>query len=237
MKPFLAFFLLLATAATAQDKPGPAGNTLAAFSIWKPKEGQTAHFEAGYKKHLQWHSSAKDSWNWYGWFIISGERAGQFVDATFGHAWADLDRRVDPAGDAADNNLHTEPFADYLTGYKLSRLPFSDPEDSTILGARFLRMLTIDVSDPSAVAAMVENLATGLKQKVPLHKFLAYKKVDGGRLGQIVIFIGAANFEELGRTAGWQDELLHLDTKQPRSAILSITAETLVFRRDMSLNL
>ncbi|GGB25024.1 hypothetical protein [Puia dinghuensis] len=228
MKNILLFSLLFASTASAQ-------HNLAAFSIWKPKEGQAARFEAGYKKHLQWHIGAGDKWNWYGWFIISGDRAGQFVDATFGHEWRDLDHRVDPAGDGADNDLHTDPFADYLTGYKLQRLPFSDAEDSITLGARYLRMLTIDVTNPHAAAALVESLATGLRQQS--HPFLAYEMADGGRLGQLILLIGARDFADYGLIAAWQGQLLDLDHRSAKPVITAITAETLVFRRDMSINL
>ena len=231
MKNTLLFYLLI-SAATAS-----AQHNLAAFSIWKPKEGQAARFEAGYKKHLQWHTGAGDKWNWYGWFIVSGDRAGEFVDATFGHEWSDLDHRVDPAGDGADNDLHTEPFADYLTGYKLQRLSFSDVEDSTVLGAGYLRMLTIDVVNPHAAAALVENLSTGLRQLSPQHKFLVYEKIDGGRLGQLIILIGLGANADFGRIAAWQDNLLDLDHRNAKPVITAITAETLVFRRDMSINL
>ena len=229
MKSILALCLLFSTAASAQ-------HSLAAFSVWKPKDGQGEHFEAGYKKHLAWHLGAQDKWNWYGWFIISGERDGLFVDATFGHNWADLDHRVDPAGDAANNALNTEPYADFLMGYKLQRLAFSDPEDSAALGATFLRMLTIDVSNPVTATALLETFAADFRKKSPGHRLLVYKKVDGGTLRQLVIFLGANNFEEYGRLANCQDDLFDLDRRYARPVITGITAETLVFRRDLSIN-
>ncbi|HLZ86000.1 MAG TPA: hypothetical protein VKQ52_02115 [Puia sp.] len=225
-----ALALLPAASATAQ----PANHTLAAFSIWKPKEGQAALFEAGYKRHLQWHVSAGDRWNWYAWFILSGPRSGQFVDATFGHAWADLDHRVDPAGDGADNSLHTEPFAEFLTGYKLIRLPFSDVEDSTLLGTRYMRMLTIDVSNAAAATTIIAAAAAALRQKLPGQKLLAYEKLDGGGLGQLVLLLGVNTWDDYGKLAGWQDELSDIDHRNARPVITAITAETLVFRRDMS---
>ncbi len=61
-----------------------------------------------------------DPWDWYGWYVISGERSGHFIDATFGHSWSDFDNPVNPAGDGADNDLHTEPFGNFIMGYKLS---------------------------------------------------------------------------------------------------------------------
>ena len=227
----LASALLAVTifAAAGTQAQGP----LAAFSVWKPKEGQAALFEAGYKRHLQWHRAAGDKWSWYGWFIAGGERDGQFVDATFGHEWADLDHRVDPTGDGTDNGLHTEPFADYLKGYKLQRLSLSDKEDSSILFSKYLRMLTLDVNDPAAAATLVGSAAATLRQKG--RSLLAYEKVDGGALGQIILFLGANSFADYGQTATWQDELVGHDHRSSRPVITAISSETLVFRRDMSL--
>lgn len=55
------------------------------FAIWKARDGMLQNFETGYKQHLNWHKTNGDKWNWYGWYIISGDRYGQFVDATFDH--------------------------------------------------------------------------------------------------------------------------------------------------------
>jgi hypothetical protein len=68
MKLFTIIFLFCTTSVLAQDKG------IAHFSVWSPK--QEANFKSGYKQHLQWHKANNDSWNWYGWYIISGPRAG-----------------------------------------------------------------------------------------------------------------------------------------------------------------
>jgi hypothetical protein len=93
---------------------------LAQFALWQPRNGQTAAFETGYKKHLVWHQSNGDTWSWYGWYFVSGPRYGQFLDATFDHAWRDFDHRVNPAGDGADNQLNVEPYADFKLAYKVA---------------------------------------------------------------------------------------------------------------------
>src|SRR5690606_9498322 len=69
---------------------------------YEPHAGERAGFDAGYRSHLEWHRANRDPLPWYGWDVIAGRRLGQFVDGTFGIAFAALDRRVDPAGDAAD---------------------------------------------------------------------------------------------------------------------------------------
>jgi len=233
--------------------PAIAQDNIVHFSVWQPKPGQAASFEDGYHKHLQWHAANKDSWSWYGWYFISGPRDGQFIDATFGHSWSDFDHPVNPAGDGADNALHTEPFANFLKAYKAIRLPCSDPEDTVVLTSKFLRMLTIDVTDRPAAAQLIKRLLAGYRQKNLVDKALVYELVDGGPAGQITILLNGSSFQDLGKTATFAGDLLDLDRKTATApgsrvpgpsagttpgpavlAITAITAETLRFRRDMS---
>lgn len=214
-----------------------AQNTITHFSVWKPKEGQSANFEKGYKEHLIWHSSNKDTWNWYGWFIISGPRHGLFVDATFDHAWSDFDQPVNPAGDTADNGVHTVPFADFLQSFKVSRLAFSDPESGATLQSKFLRMFTIKVNNINQGVKMIEKATTILKKKGLIDHFLAYKVVDGGDVQQLVILIGLNNYAAYDKTADLQDYFIPDEGNNKAAIITGITSETLLFRRDMSLNL
>ncbi|WP_298736037.1 hypothetical protein [uncultured Chitinophaga sp.] len=100
----LTFLLLLCSIQSA------AQQHIAQFVAWKPKAGAEQLFETGYRQHLLWHKTNRDPWGWYGWFIISGPRTGQFVDATVEHAWSDFDQLLKPADDRADNELHVYPY-------------------------------------------------------------------------------------------------------------------------------
>src|SRR5687767_11966933 len=115
-------------------------NNIAHVSIWLPKAGNELNFENGYKQHLKWHAVNNDRWDWYGWYVISGDRTGHFIDATFGHPWSDFDHSVNPAGDGADNDLHTVPFGHFIRGYKLAFMPELSTTDSLVLKAKFLRI-------------------------------------------------------------------------------------------------
>jgi hypothetical protein len=215
--------------------PALGQDNIVHFSLWDPRPGQAALFEDGYHHHLQWHAANKDTWNWYGWYFISGPRHGQFIDATFGHSWSDFDHPVNPAGDGADNGLHTEPFGNFLKGYKAVRLPFSDTEDTVVLTSKFLRMLTIDVGDRAGAGQLIKRLLADYRQKGLVDKALVYELVDGGQVGQVIVFLSASGFADLGKTAEWPGDLLDLDRRNSVRAIGAITAETLRFRRDMSI--
>ena len=82
----IGMYFISAFSCGAQTGSGDHG--IAAFSFWQPKDAQ--RFEAGYKKHLQWHKNSGDAWDWYGWYVISGPHDGQFLDATFDHSFSDF---------------------------------------------------------------------------------------------------------------------------------------------------
>jgi hypothetical protein len=229
MKIFTILFLLISAGAIGQP------SKIAHFSVWKPKRNQADLFEKGYKEHLRWHSASGDTWNWYGWFIISGPRDGYFIDATFGHKWSDFDVPKDPAGDGADNKLHTEPFADFLTGYNVSLLPFSDEPAKASLQTKLLRMVTIDVNAIEAGIALVKKLKIRYKERNASSPFLAFKMIDGGNIQQIILLIGLDSFADYKKMENLQDDLS--DTEANRKIVTAIQSETLIFRRDMSLNI
>jgi len=224
MKLITIAFLLLGGAAMAQDR------NIAHFSVWNPKPGQAATFETGYKQHLLWHKANNDTWNWYGWYIISGTRTGQFIDVTVNHAWDDFNHSVNPAGDGADNALHTEPFADYLRAYKVALASFSDPADKKLLAAKMLRMFTIDVNDISRGAKLVEKVIADYKAKTG-SSFIVYNVVDGGNLKQLIVLVPMASIADMEKTA-----TLPASLSDAAGTITGVVAETLLFKPDMSIN-
>jgi hypothetical protein len=208
------------------------GHTVAHFSVWKPQAGQTQDFDNGYKQHLRWHQLNKDTWSWYGWYVLSGPRNGLFIDATFNHAWSDFDHPVNPAGDAADNALHTEPFASFLGGYKMVFLPRLSTGGEELLQSKFLRIITLMVTDIEAGKALLEKWK---EQAAPPSPFQVYKMADGGNLNQLQLLFGYSSFEALGTAENLAETLMTVQAGTKNKVIDSITAETLVFKPDMSL--
>ena len=119
MKQLLAASLLLLS---AQAFAQPAAGPFARMVVIQPKPGQGAAFEQGYQRHLEWHKGANDLWTWHGWSFVLGDRLGMFMDGTFGHAAANFDTAVQPAGDAADNAVNVVPYADFLSHGVFRRL-------------------------------------------------------------------------------------------------------------------
>ena len=120
--PMLAAALL--SAACWAQSSATTGNTTAAINaqnannvcrvyFFKPKPGADAQYEAGRKKHMQFHRTQKDTFTWGTWLIQTGENTGTYVTSTCGHAWKDFDeweKRMGKA-DTADSNINLVPNA------------------------------------------------------------------------------------------------------------------------------
>lgn len=107
-----------AIAQTTRDS-GDAAHLYGYFA----KPGMQAQFDQGYRTHLRWHRAKRDPLVWYGWYVADGDRAGMFVDGSFGAPFAAFDQRVDPAGDGADAAKHFSPYAEtaFRASYRLRR--------------------------------------------------------------------------------------------------------------------
>lgn len=228
MRTLAILFILFSIPALAQQH-------IAQFVVWQPKAGAGKQFETGYKKHLEWHKANRDPWGWHGWFIISGPRSGQFVDATVDHEWSDFDHPLKPAEDRADNDLHVYPHAELQTVIKAACLKDLSVTDNNSLRAKFLRMITLQVTDMNAGIQVVEQLKHSWPPASPLKHFLVYKPVDGGDIHQLILMLGFNSFEELGKSERLQEMLASAETALKVRTITAITSETLVYREDMSL--
>jgi hypothetical protein len=80
------------------------------FSMPKPGMGQ--QYEAGRKKHMQFHRDQKDTWTWNTFAIETGDNAGRYVTSSCGHAWKDFDEWEARMGkaDTADGATNLTPY-------------------------------------------------------------------------------------------------------------------------------
>jgi hypothetical protein len=228
MRTFTFLLLFLSIRSAAQQH-------IAQFVVWKPKAGAEQQFEKGYRQHLQWHKNNRDPWGWYGWFIISGPRDGQFVDATMEHAWSDFDHPLKPAEDRADNDLHVFPYGELQTVVKAARLPALCTGTISDLQSKFLRMITLQVTDINGGIKVLEQFKRNWPSPIPIKNLLVYKIVDGGAINQLLLLWAFNNFEEYGNSEQLQEALAAAETALKVTAVEAITSETLVYRADMSL--
>ncbi|AKK72025.1 hypothetical protein OK18_04685 [Chryseobacterium gallinarum] len=208
-------------------------DTMGQFAIWKPKDGQLKKFEDGYKQHLGWHKNNKDPWSWYGWFIISGQRYGQFVDATFNLQWADFDKAVKPSEDMADNRINVFPYADVQTIFKVTHLSEFSTGKSFSDKLKLSRLLTLQVDDIDKTYDLLKKLQTFYESK-KIKSAHTFKIADGGNLNELIIILGFANWEDYAISEDILHEIRNIDSKLNNKIIKSIQSETLVLREDLS---
>jgi hypothetical protein len=135
-----------------------AAPSYARMVVIVPKPGQADAFEQGYERHLQWHRGAKDTWTWYGWTFVLGNRINRFMDGTFGHAAADFDAAVQPAADTADNNVNVVPYADFVSHGIYQRVDAMSAGEPLPDASPFLSMTTYHIR-PGQEAAFEQAVA------------------------------------------------------------------------------
>lgn len=88
----------------------PAG-TIVQVNRQKVAPGMGQKYEAGRKKHMDWHRKMADPWTWTIWEVTTGADSGAYLVTTPGHAWQDFDtwNTKMAEGDGADAALNVTP--------------------------------------------------------------------------------------------------------------------------------
>lgn len=198
---FLPLLALAPTARTAHAQRAalePAPLLARTFEI-QPQAGLARQLDEGYRRHLDWHASAGDTWAWYLWQVTDGERAGLYVDGTFARAWSDFDHAVDPAGDAADNAVNVTPFAT-RPGNQLWRLRpdlgagVVDPEGAPLVLRTEYR---VRAGGDSAFVRALRRM----RADVAPRSFAVFELVSGGPRPTYVVWAPASGWADAGAFA------------------------------------
>jgi hypothetical protein len=215
--------LVLALTAPAAAEELRRGEVARLVELY-PKEGAAGEFEAGYRRHLDWHQRNGDPWSWHGWLVATGDRAGTFVDGTFGHSWAELDAAVRPREDAADNAVNVLPYAALGLNVHLTRLPAHSrgPEDETLRAT----LLTVVRVHADGDGAPFWTAADALFGGAPRQGY----RVTGGPAGTWLLLLPHENWAEFGPI---EDALARL-SQRAGPAFGEAQVETMRRRRDLS---
>jgi len=233
-----------ASAANPAASTRDSGDAAHLFGYW-PKPGQRAAFDEGYRRHLVWHRQAGDPLVWYGWYVSDGQRAGMFVDGSFGAPFAAFDRRVDPAGDGADAARNVTPFVEpaLRASYRLRRdLSSGFPLERWQPSPRLL--VTRYVVRPGARAAFeraVRIARAALPADAPAHSW--YEPVSGDAPGYLHL-VALHGWQDHDRADGASLEAGLAASTDPQAAaaaaaliaaVVSADTETWEYRADLSL--
>lgn len=132
-----------------------------------------AAFEAGYRRHLRWHADHADKLAWFAWYVTNGDRAGAFVDGTFGTTPVGLAGRPDPKGDGADFRTNAGPYVFAIgdEGWELWReASRATPLEQRQAGA-YLHVYVIAPDDEAPFEAAITTR--------PLQGATWYRSLDG----------------------------------------------------------
>lgn len=226
-------------AAQAPASARDSGDAAHLFAYW-PKKGMEERFDAGYRAHLQWHRAKRDPLIWYGWYVYDGDRAGLFVDGSFGAPFAAFDRRVDPAGDGADADSNVTPYADtaFRASYRLRRelstgfpLERWEPTKRVQVFHYALRAGT-RARFERALAAAHANLS----KQADAPAYTWYEKVSGGAAPEYMLMVARDGWKSYDEHSVTLDELVGQDLLQDLTdAVDEVRVETWLYREDLSL--
>ncbi|HSR54248.1 MAG TPA: hypothetical protein VLV83_25770 [Acidobacteriota bacterium] len=183
------------------QQPPEAPREAAFLFAYLPKEGMEALFRQGYRRHLEWHREKNDPLVWYGWTVVTGERIGQFIDGTFGLAFADFDRRVEPAADRADFAQTTAPFANpvYRRAYRLrtqlsTASPLEEREPPPMIAAIHVR---VRPGKEEVFEEALRRLRARLQESSDPSPYTWYQLINGGEHPSYLWMIPVFGFASL----------------------------------------
>jgi hypothetical protein len=198
-----AVLFVIASAAIAQAAgPGAARERgpYARIAFLRPHDGDSADFEAGYVRHLEWHRQAGDPWTWYGWSIwASSERQRWLVYATFGHSAAALDAPIQPAEDERDSLLNVIPHCEFTGSGLYEFLPAISKGSPEPTPTPRVEMTTVELA-PGAAEAFEAAIA---KSRSKLSgETLWYRMIAGGPVPRYLRLRPAASVAAIVESAG-----------------------------------
>jgi hypothetical protein len=196
MRILFSLVFAIVLAASPLTHAQQSSGSFARMVVWKPKPGQSSQFSEGYKRHLVWHKDNKDPWTWYGWTFVLGERIGEFMDGTFGHAITDFDKAVDPPADAADNNTNVVPFADIASHGVFERIEGASTGQPLPDTTPYLALSTYLVvpGQESAFEATIRDAA----KRASNQRMAWFRLTIGGETPQYVLMRPAQTFAAAG---------------------------------------
>lgn len=213
--------------------------------VYQVKAKNPVAFEAGMKKHMEWHRKNADAWAWHSWEILNGHRVGQFYVGSFGHFWKDFDGREQfEKLDTADVVLNVMPHSELVKSSHYVVLTEASSPPSAAPGA--MVQLSIYYVKPSMTPefedALKEYRQALDKAKWPV-RATWYRLASGDEGPQYVLAVDRASWADfappeksmmavLSETIGPR-QATELSQKF-RDAIKSVETEVLKYRADLS---
>lgn len=190
--------MLMLTVALAAGGPAMAqydGN-LANVTWWTVEQADREAFEAGLKKHNEFHAAQGDPVPILTWEEISGPRIGQYGRGSFNHHWADFDQDPETlAADTADSNQHITPF---IAGAEPTiwafRADMSRPRTTGSGAVSRVFEFRVRPGEAFAFEQAVGKIHAALSKHGDWPSYEWYELVDGGRTPTYVVVLQRDNW-------------------------------------------
>ena len=182
--------LCLATIVKAQSTMPPT--MVCEIHTNKVKPGMTQQYEQGRAKHMAWHKSQNDAWEWDTWEIVTGENTGNYLIGSCGHQWKDFDARekFNVADSANANATMGNTMAAETMSYYVLRSDMTAQMPQSSKPPAYLSVLHFFVK-PEGVAdfvAGVKKVNEGIsKTNYPSGRSAWYSLANGGNGPEFVL--------------------------------------------------
>jgi hypothetical protein len=212
-----------------------------------PKAGASDQYEAGRKKHMQFHRAQKDTWTWNTYLIDTGDNAGTYVTSSCGHQWKDFDeweKRMGKA-DTADGAMNLTPsVASGRNGFYVYRSDMSLAPANAAPAP--MTAVTIYVLQPGAAPdfiAAIKKINEALSKQSDWPKTSGWLQLVNGGEGPTFVLLNARqnweDFAPLPKTAA--DVLNEAYGKEQADSILKtirdstthLSTEAVTYRPDL----
>ena len=236
--------LCLASISQAQATMPPA--QICEIHINKVKPGMTQQYEQGRAKHMAWHKSQNDTWEWTTWEIVTGDNTGNYLVGSCGHQWKDFDARdkfnvADSANANATmgNTMATETMSYYVLRQDLTAMPPSDKPPAYLNVIHFFVKPEAAGDFTEAVKKVNQALA---KTNTSAGRSAWYSLVTGGNGPEIVLVQERNNMAEMAGPPKSLDQIMQeafgadgaTTMASLRKAYWHSYSELLHFRADLS---
>jgi len=198
--------VLLAVVALAAALPAAAqmdANTVGRVYHLKVKPGSEQAFEAGVKKHAEWHKSQNDTWAWHVWEVETGERSGQYVFGTFGHGWGDFDQpTVSGEADAKDYYANMAPHVAGFDSLVVVALPDVSRAPESMTPSALASVYTIHprVGTTEEFLRLLGRVKAAIEKTKWGDPYTVYMLQAGGETGTFYIVVSHASWAAMGAT-------------------------------------
>lgn len=198
----VGLLLVVPSPAPAQDATG----TMTKWFLATVTPGHDLEWEEAAKQHVEWRRQQNDSWTWYTYKIVSGERLGQYLTITTDHAWADFDSPpVSARDDEADRVTRLGPHIESLSsGFWGELRDLSRPPDM-VQPFPLMQIINygVKVGERATFELNVEQFGQTVDEQNLSAAYLWFMKPDGGAATRTFTrIVPYANWGALGAGPG-----------------------------------